>query len=864
MPTVQINASAGDGHLPHWHGTWATLRAATAATSAVGTESNGLALYIDGGNNFADPQYYLYRGYLPFSLAAIPSGATIIAATVYVYVTAKASTAGGDVWLVTSTQASLTALATSDYDDLTTTAASDTKPAFSALTTSAYNSFPLNAAGIAQLQAGSGKFGLRPSQDINNSPPSRGTGTYNGSSFHANFSENGSNKPYIEITYANDRSGADALAWTDSLADAPVQKAGGGLLYNRTTTDTLAFSDAAPRSYLVNLEDEIELFPAGPLRTTLNGSVNFASLGTITLASMPAGVPTAGQITILSAAGQRAWTVTYTGKSGNTLTGCTSWKTSGTAASGTTVSWHDAEQNFPSIVNLPPATAYPYGRLFATCTRHCGDDVEGTSDGEMVARYSDDGGETWSTATVIASAVNSAYGIWGTCTAAFADGTLWIGWYEHNVDYLNVVSYSKYSTDGGATWSTPVEIDPDVVETGGTFIATGASPLVDELDDLYLPVYVYPAGADQSDLPYIGYSAIIKSTDYGATWTLRGKIELADTGGRGTTEPAIADLGDGTWIVMLRQEVGSTPGDTLDRFRIYTDDKGATFRDGASVISNLSNWCNVIRTPDGVLVTQGGREAYPYGPASYYSYDGGATWPSYVMEDTYGDKIYYAGADQESVTLPDGQVRIAFVRACQGTSFVPLSTASTYFRWFQLPPYALDTLAWTDTAAKTTVAPRTGADTVTFTDATARIITIPGAGADTLTLTDTATAQRVALRDAADALAWTDTGARTSSTASKTGADTVTFTDAGGGSVFATSAITVHPQGMVPGTAIAAYLRWEWRGPVAAKLNAGPGAAVAETTVSDALTATFALAPGEYVAYSPAYPTKRLFFMVTE
>lgn len=76
--------------------------------------------------------------------------------------------------------------------------------------------------------------------------------------------------------------------------------------------------------------------------------------------------------------------------------------------------------------------------------------------------------------------------------------------------------------------------------------------------------------------------------------------------------------------------------------------------------------------------------------------------------------------------------------------------------------------------------------------------------------------------------------------------------------------IIVHPQEMVPGTEIGAYRRWEWKGPVAAKLNAGPGAAVATTTVDSDLTASFNLPAGEYVAYAPAYPTKRLFFMVTE
>lgn len=76
--------------------------------------------------------------------------------------------------------------------------------------------------------------------------------------------------------------------------------------------------------------------------------------------------------------------------------------------------------------------------------------------------------------------------------------------------------------------------------------------------------------------------------------------------------------------------------------------------------------------------------------------------------------------------------------------------------------------------------------------------------------------------------------------------------------------IIVHPKEMVPGTSISAYRRWEWKGPVAAKLNAGPGAAVATTTVASDLTASFNLPAGEYVAYAEDYPRNRLFFMVTE
>lgn len=75
--------------------------------------------------------------------------------------------------------------------------------------------------------------------------------------------------------------------------------------------------------------------------------------------------------------------------------------------------------------------------------------------------------------------------------------------------------------------------------------------------------------------------------------------------------------------------------------------------------------------------------------------------------------------------------------------------------------------------------------------------------------------------------------------------------------------MTLHPEGMVPGTPIGAYRLREWRGPVAAKLNAGPGAVVQASTVGADLRVTFTLPVGDYVAYAPAYPKRRLFFKVT-
>lgn len=157
-------------------------------------------------------------------------------------------------------------------------------------------------------------------------------------------------------------------------------------------------------------------------------------------------------------------------------------------------------------------------------------------------------------------------------------------------------------------------------------------------------------------------------------------------------------------------------------------------------------------------------------------------------------------------------------------------------------------LAWLFRSGSAPVSQTVTVGTATETD-TAFVVTIPPdqtIAVGTATETDTAVAVSIAVAQTISVGTAVETDT----------AGTVTQTVPG--------TVVIHPQGMVPGTVIGAYLRWEWKGPVAAKLNAGPGAVVEETTVSDELTATFTLDRGEYVAYAEDYPTRRLFFMVTE
>ena len=208
MATATIYASAGDGHISNYldHAdTWANCVAGTGSTkAAVGGSTTGLLVYGDVGYTFSDPTWYNYRSFLPFDLTSL-SGATITAATLNIYISAKdiQGAFGSSVYVVTSGQSSLTSLATGDYNtSIGTTSLATTTPTCSGLSTSAYLSLTLNASGLAALTpGGSAKFCVRNSIDFTGASPVAYTfGSPNYDSVTFQTSE-GTNKPYLSITY---------------------------------------------------------------------------------------------------------------------------------------------------------------------------------------------------------------------------------------------------------------------------------------------------------------------------------------------------------------------------------------------------------------------------------------------------------------------------------------------------------------------------------------------------------------------------------------------------------------------------------------------------------------------------------------
>ena len=203
MASVQIfSTAAGDGktgYIGSFGGTWSDTRTASSGNSQSATDARSYACESDY-NVSSVLVYTNYRGRLVFDLASnIPAGATITGGSLSTYCYAKDSSGGGSICLVESTQGQVTTLLAADYPLVGTTEFM-TRATIASATTSAYNTFTLNAAGVSFLtskQATNAMFAFRTSFDLDNTAPT-------GVSYYAiSYSDQTgtSEDPYLTVTY---------------------------------------------------------------------------------------------------------------------------------------------------------------------------------------------------------------------------------------------------------------------------------------------------------------------------------------------------------------------------------------------------------------------------------------------------------------------------------------------------------------------------------------------------------------------------------------------------------------------------------------------------------------------------------------
>ena len=195
---VDYNLGLGNGV------SWATIRGQATGTAA---NSDGNEVFSDvhfdqlGGTDW----YHFRRGFLLFDTSAIGAGATVTAAVIKVRSDGIIEDLPDSAVIVACTPASNTNIITADFNQLGTTALSNTianDGSFSE-NPSVDNTFTLNATGRAAVDvSGISKFGWRNESDRANSEPATGgLATNDGARFDIKSRDNGSNFPVLTVTF---------------------------------------------------------------------------------------------------------------------------------------------------------------------------------------------------------------------------------------------------------------------------------------------------------------------------------------------------------------------------------------------------------------------------------------------------------------------------------------------------------------------------------------------------------------------------------------------------------------------------------------------------------------------------------------
>ncbi|OGF25653.1 hypothetical protein A2468_05895 [Candidatus Falkowbacteria bacterium RIFOXYC2_FULL_46_15] len=206
--TQKFYAGSGDGHMYAYSSSWDAAHDASAAYQLWYTATS---IGVFSTKNIYG-QFAPYRAFLPFDTSSIPNDAEIASAELHLYIlNAPNDCNDGYDWItvVETFQASTSSLSNDDFDlcgdainNPTEGIDSGERKDITNTPTNQYSHFSLNNTGKSWINvSGYTKLGLREGHDAIDSTPSLPSPGDNGIAF---YSSEGSNPPYLLITYVCD------------------------------------------------------------------------------------------------------------------------------------------------------------------------------------------------------------------------------------------------------------------------------------------------------------------------------------------------------------------------------------------------------------------------------------------------------------------------------------------------------------------------------------------------------------------------------------------------------------------------------------------------------------------------------------
>ena len=275
----------------------------------------------------------------------------------------------------------------------------------------------------------------------------------------------------------------------------------------------------------------------------------------------------------------------------------------GTSSGGSDPAGTPAAGTPQTLVSNSTYAAFPVGVRCAN-----GDLLVAYSDGPDHTNRDDDAlllrsvdeGETWSTAGTVVDTRPSAL-------EALSSGVLLLGAWDHSVTGQN--SNSRRSTDNGATWATPVDIEHPFTD----WVAVESFAELPNGD-----VLAFSYGENTGDT--LNSVSQCRSTDGGQTWTDEGVIFSGPSLSKHMQEPQVVCLDDGSLLALLRSDTGTKTHHTAT-----STDNGATWSTPAAAFVGTGR-PSVHQAPDGTVLVMYRSNTAPQPSLLRASTDNGATW----------------------------------------------------------------------------------------------------------------------------------------------------------------------------------------------------------------------------------------------
>jgi len=187
------------------------------------------------------------------------------------------------------------------------------------------------------------------------------------------------------------------------------------------------------------------------------------------------------------------------------------------------------------------------------------------AEAHLASRFSEDGGETWSTEDKVVAAHEGGHNVMSVSLLRLQDGSIAL-LYLRKVAFDDCIPQLRISTDEGDTWSEPVAC---ITDPAGYYVVNNDRLVQLKSGRLLIPAARHVLkGEDKFGR---GVALCVISDDNGKTWRMSESLLDAPAEiSSGLQEPLVLELKDGRVLMIIRTSAGV-------QYRSFSTDGGVTW-----------------------------------------------------------------------------------------------------------------------------------------------------------------------------------------------------------------------------------------------------------------------------------------------